>query len=91
MMAALFFILAFATLAALVWSGIELFTVKEAPLDDRLEELQAHALVSTERGPRRRGGGGFHIESRADYGDSGRKESGFPANNSCQFCGDGAK
>ncbi|MBS1873128.1 MAG: type II secretion system F family protein [Acidobacteria bacterium] len=58
-MAALFFILAFATLAALVWSGIELFTVKEAPLDDRLEELQAHALVSTERGPRRRGGGGF--------------------------------
>ncbi len=59
MMAALFFIVSFATLAALVWSGIELFTVKEAPLDDRLEELQAHALVSTERGPRRRGGGGF--------------------------------
>lgn len=57
--AAVFFILAFATLSALVWSGIELFTVKEIPLEDRLEELQAHALVSPDRSPRRRGGGGW--------------------------------
>jgi tight adherence protein C len=58
--AALFFILAFATLAVLVWSGIRLFTVEENPLENRLEELQAHALVSTtSRGPRRRVGGGF--------------------------------
>jgi tetratricopeptide (TPR) repeat protein len=53
-------ILAFATLAVLVWSGIELFTVRENPLDDRLEESQTHALLSTtSRGPRRRVGGGF--------------------------------
>ena len=56
---ALFFIVAFATLAALVWSAIELFSEREDPLGDRLEELQAHALVSTTRAPRRRSGGGF--------------------------------
>lgn len=56
---ALFFILAFATLAALTWSSIELFSNRENPLDDRLDELQAHALVSATRAPRRKGGGGF--------------------------------
>jgi tight adherence protein C len=57
----LFFILAFATLAVLVWSSMELFTTRENPLEDRLEELQAHALVSTtaSRGRRRKVGGGF--------------------------------
>ena len=57
---ALFFVLTFATLVALVWSGYELFRVKEDPLGDRLQELQAHAMVAksgTES--RRRGGGGF--------------------------------
>jgi tight adherence protein C len=55
--AALFFILAFATLVAVVWSGLELFSEQEAPLDDRLEELQAHAMVTSARVTRRRGGG----------------------------------
>ncbi len=57
--AALFFVLAFLTLVAIVWSAIELFTRRENPLDDRLDELQAHAMVSTSRGPRRKVGGGF--------------------------------
>lgn len=56
---ALFFILAFATLAALIWSAIQLFTTRENPLEDRLEELQANALVSNNRTARRRSGGGF--------------------------------
>jgi len=56
---ALFFIFAFVTLAALMWSGYELFRDQEDPLGDRLEELQAHAIVTSHRGPRRKGGGGF--------------------------------
>lgn len=56
--AAAFFILCFATLGALVWSGIMLFRNQEDPLADRLEELQAHAVVSAPRAPRRKGGGG---------------------------------
>jgi tight adherence protein C len=59
LLAALFFVLAFATLAALVWSAIELFREREDPLGDRMEELQAHAMVSTQRAQRRKGGGGF--------------------------------
>jgi hypothetical protein len=54
---ALFFVLMFATLAALAWSGFELFRDKEDPLADRLEELQAHAMARSPRAPRRRGGG----------------------------------
>src|SRR6202022_1616212 len=42
LMSSLFFILMFATLAALTWSGIRLFENQEDPLGDRLEELQAH-------------------------------------------------
>src|SRR3954449_2885567 len=58
--AALFFVIAFATLAVLVLCAVQLFSTRENPLEDRLEELQAHALVSTTvRGPRRRVGGGF--------------------------------
>lgn len=56
---ALFFIFAFVTLAALMWSGFEVFRDQEDPLGDRLEELQAHAIVTSHRGPRRKGGGGF--------------------------------
>jgi tight adherence protein C len=54
----IFFVLCFATLAALAWSGIMLFRNQEDPLGDRLDELQAHAVVTTPRAPRRRGGGG---------------------------------
>jgi tight adherence protein C len=46
----LFFVLMAATLTALAWSGLELFRNQEDPLGDRLEELQAHAMVSA--GPR---------------------------------------
>jgi len=56
---ALYFVFAFLTVAALIWSGLELFRAEENPLDDRLEELQAHALVNSSRLPRRRSGGGF--------------------------------
>jgi tight adherence protein C len=56
----LFFLLTFATLVALSWSGYELFRVKEDPLGDRLEELQAHAMATKSSAEaRRRGGGGF--------------------------------
>jgi len=49
---ALFFLFAFITLVALMWSGYELFRDQEDPLGDRLEELQAHAIVSSHRTPR---------------------------------------
>jgi tight adherence protein C len=55
-----FFLLTFATLSVLGWSGYELFRVKEDPLGDRLEELQAHAMATKSTAEsRRRGGGGF--------------------------------
>lgn len=53
------FILGTITVSALLWSGFELFEEKQDPLGDRLEELQAHAMVSASRTPRRRAGGGF--------------------------------
>jgi tight adherence protein C len=56
----LFFVMCFATVAALVWAGIRLLTVEENPLADRLQELQSSAMVSSAaRAPRRRGEGGF--------------------------------
>jgi tight adherence protein C len=56
---ALYFVAMFGVVAALIWSGIEVFNHEENPLDDRLDELQSHALVSTTRAPRRKGGSGF--------------------------------
>src|SRR5262249_6037865 len=56
---ALFFVMMFATLVALAWSGIELFRNQDKPLEDRLAELQAHAMATAASAPRRRGGGGF--------------------------------
>jgi len=56
---ALFFSFAFATLAAMLWAGFMLFQNQDDPLGDRLDELQAHAMVPTQRQPRRKGGGGF--------------------------------
>jgi tight adherence protein C len=43
----------------LIWSGYELFSNQENSLDDRLIELQAHAIATPTQAPRRRGGGGF--------------------------------
>ena len=55
----IFFVVAFATVAALLWAGLQLFENQEDPLGDRLDELQAHAMVTTTRVTRRKGGGGF--------------------------------
>src|ERR1700685_4485513 len=61
MLMPLFFItLAAATLAALVWSGVELFRGREDPLATRLEELQAHAMSTSARRTVRRRGGFFN-------------------------------
>ncbi len=57
--AVIFGLLALATIAALLWSGAELFQTREDPLADRLEELQAHAMAGAERAPRRARGRGF--------------------------------
>lgn len=57
--AILFFLAAFATLSVLYWCAFQLFTQQEDPLRDRLEELQAAAMVTTNRVQRRRAGGGF--------------------------------
>jgi tight adherence protein C len=59
MESALFFVFCFATLATLVWAGFELFQAREDPLSDRLEELQAQAVVSSGHLRKRKGGGGF--------------------------------
>ena len=56
---AAFFLFAFATVATLIWSGMELFRNQEDPLGDRLEELQSSAMVVATRAPRRPTGGGF--------------------------------
>lgn len=57
---ALFFLLAFATAAALLWSGLQLFRNQEDPLADRLEQLQSTAMVTPAQAQRsRKAGGGF--------------------------------
>ncbi len=58
-----FFILAFATTAALLWSGMELLRDQEDPLGDRLEELQSNAMVVAARAPRLKGGGGGFLNT----------------------------
>ncbi len=58
-MVILFFIAVFAVLAALLWSGLKLMEPQEDPLGSRLEELQAHAMVTGTRVTKRRAGGGF--------------------------------
>lgn len=50
----------FVIIAVMAWAALQLFTERENPLEDRLDELQANAMVSnTQRAPRRRAGGGF--------------------------------
>ena len=57
-MVILYFIAAFAALAALLWSGLKLMEPQEDPLGSRLEELQAHAMITGNRVIKRRAGGG---------------------------------
>lgn len=59
MVAILFFILIFAALAAMAWSGMQLLRPEENPLDDRLNELMATRRQGENRAAKRRLGGGF--------------------------------
>ena len=59
MIALLFFILMFAAVAAMVWSGIQLLQPPENPLDDRLGELMATRRQNEGRASKRKLGGGF--------------------------------
>src|ERR1041385_7500120 len=59
LIASLFFLFAFATVATLIWCTMEFFRNQEDPLGDRLEELQSNAMVIATRAPRRPTGGGF--------------------------------
>lgn len=58
-MAILFFILMFAALAAIGWSGFQLLQPQENPLDDRLDELMANRKEGASREAKRKLGGGF--------------------------------
>jgi tight adherence protein C len=55
-----FFLIAFLTIAALLWSGAQLFQTSEQPLAARLRELQSHAMAGNDRSARRKGGGFFN-------------------------------
>ena len=57
---ALLILLISAALAVAVWSGYALFGPQENALAERLEELQAHAMVRTGPNGRRRGRGFFN-------------------------------
>jgi len=50
----LVFILAFAIIVAIGWSGAQVFQEQDDPVGDRLSELQSNALVATPRGASRR-------------------------------------
>jgi tight adherence protein C len=50
----LFFIFAFLTVAALLWSTYALFSREESPLEQRLDDLQMNTLSSAPRAPKRR-------------------------------------
>ena len=51
------FVLLFTALAAVIWSGFELFGERQYPLAARLEELQAHAIARGSSTTRQRGRG----------------------------------
>ena len=59
MIALLFFVLMFAALAAMAWSGAQLLQPREIPLDDRLGELMATRRENEGRASKRKLGGGF--------------------------------
>lgn len=59
MITLLFFLLAFAAIGAMAWSGFQLLQPQENPLDDRLGELMATRRQAEARGSKRRLGGGF--------------------------------
>lgn len=59
MITILFFVLAFLTLAGLLYGGLILLQPQENPLADRLEDLQTASGVARQRTSRRIAGGGF--------------------------------
>ena len=59
MTALFFFVLMFAAIAAMVWSGLQLLQPQENPLEDRLDELMATRRSGEGRGAKRKLGGGF--------------------------------
>jgi tight adherence protein C len=59
MITLLFFLLMFAAIGAMAWSGFQLLRPEENPLDDRLFELMATRRQSEARGSKRKLGGGF--------------------------------
>jgi tight adherence protein C len=59
MLIAFFFLLTFATIAAMIWTGWMLLRPQEDPLGDRLVELQSSALVAPGREARRTARGGL--------------------------------
>lgn len=79
----LFFVLAFATIGALVWAGIQLWQVEESPLEDRLAELQSQSTSTAVQFRRRHRGRGFldrflfvisHLPGMDDYLNDSEKE-----------------
>lgn len=56
-LAVMFFLLAYGTLVALLWSGMRLFQQRENPLRDRLEDLQASMAPASRTRWRQAGGG----------------------------------
>lgn len=56
----IFFVLVFATVGALIYSGLSLFRTQEDPLEDRLEQLQSQSGPGSSRAARRRGRGFFN-------------------------------
>jgi tight adherence protein C len=59
LMPILFFVLAFATIVTLVWTGTQLFQPQEDPLADRLNELQNNAMAPSSSERLHRGSKGF--------------------------------
>lgn len=53
----LFFLVCGGTLGLMMWAGMELFRTQEDPLNDRLDELQSNAMVTTARVARRKATG----------------------------------
>jgi tight adherence protein C len=79
----LFFVFAFLTIGAMIWSGIQLIQVEENPLEDRLADLQSQSTSTAVQFRRRHRGRGFfdrflfiisHIPGMDDYLNDTEKE-----------------
>jgi tight adherence protein C len=81
-MTILFFLLAFATISALAWSGLQLIRQQEDPLAERLADLQSGAIATAESTRREASGGATNrflylisiLPGGDDYLDESQKE-----------------